>query len=97
MLLKLFPVIDVEGLLKRIPRPERSGYISVAIMLLAFHTILNPITAGSDCGFWALRPCAVVQEEATKEEIKQAMPLYFGSGPGEPENVCHVDAREPTR
>jgi hypothetical protein len=84
------PVIDVEGLIKRIPRPERSGFIAVVVMLMALWRVLYPSLGGVDCGYFSLYPCAVAAEEVTKEEKEHATPLYFGSGPGEAKD-CHLD------
>jgi len=92
-LLELFPVIDVEGLLKRIPRPERSGYISVVVMLFSLYTILHPHFGGIDCGRFSLYPCAVAKEEITQEEKKHVTLLYFGRGHGGTEDFCHLDMR----
>lgn len=89
---KFFPVINVEDLIKRIPRPERSGYLSVAIMLMFLYRVLVP-SGGGDCGYFSLRACTVAAAEVTPEEKKRATPLYFGSGPGEADNVCHLDTK----
>ena len=85
------PMIDAGELLNRIPRPERSGCISVTFMLLGMWAFLHPQLFGVGCDLWICRQPAV-DPEVTEQEKLQAVRLYFNPGGGTGEG-CELEAR----
>lgn len=97
-------LIDVE----KIPRPERSGVISMIVFYvlatglgdIANARFMRAATSWSDLLCWVL-PCSLLsfpRDKQPKEEQKpehfEVTPLVFGKGAGKPICACHVDIEE---
>jgi len=90
----IWPVFDADAWLKTIPRPDRSGYISVFMALNIFYGVLH--MGGGDpqlCDLVPFMPCPVQLEEP-REQLKKSRitPITFsGAGGKLKNNVCHLD------
>lgn len=82
----------------RIPRPERSGVVSIVVHVMLMCGILAS-GESSLCGFlpWPFDQIGLCRCEVSDREVRRqiplVMPLYFGSGPGDDKDTCHADVR----
>lgn len=85
--------VDVEGWFMRIPRPQRSGWLSIVIQLALVMAVLAPPALMNTDSWWCvIHPSKCSYQQVEDDHAKDYKVVYLSPfGRGGKTCVCHVD------
>ena len=81
---------DIVELLKKIPRPRRSGWASILIYAVLVQSFGMAAMTDDDFRCMLFPNAAGCRSETVAEARQESQPIYFGHGPGDDDCTCFL-------